>query len=204
MTIWRHSLIRRCLLSHPHFLHHPIDLITRSVYTWHRQTARLTIEKRPGSYCMFYRKHRKWRMGRRRSFWMEFFCMLWRGSGTNPYVISVTALVKKIGKEGPMPYIFWRLIFFCLFPSHRHRHHSCRMPFFAPLLPFHFEGGATLLIRWVSWGSWFCIIALSAGGAFSWIYIPYIVILYIHGTRRKLSWFQGILFITGGLLDDSL
>lgn len=75
--------------------------------------------------------------------------MLGRGSGTNPYVISVTALVKKIGKEGPMPYIFWRLIF-CLFPSHRHRHHSCRMPFFAPLLPFHFEGGATLLIRFAS------------------------------------------------------
>ncbi len=133
---------------------------------------------------------------------MEFFCMLGRGSGTNSYVISVTALVKKIGKEGPMPYIFWRLIF-CLFPSHRHRHHSCRMPFFAPLLPFHFEGGATLLIRWVSWASWFCIIICGAG-AFSWFYIPYIVILYIHGKRRKLSRFQGILFITGGLLDDSL
>lgn len=33
MTIWRHSLIRRCLLSHPHLLHHPIDLITRPIYS---------------------------------------------------------------------------------------------------------------------------------------------------------------------------
>lgn len=33
MTIWGHSLIRRCLLSHPHLLQHFIDLNTLPIYT---------------------------------------------------------------------------------------------------------------------------------------------------------------------------
>lgn len=140
--------------------------------------------------------------GKASEFLNEFFLHVGE-RGWNTLYLS-RALVKRIGKEGAMPHIFWRLIF-CLFPSHRHRHHSCLIPFFLPVSPSILRAERPCSYVGFPGGSWFCIIALSAGpGHFLESTYLYVVMLYIHGKRRRLSWFQRILFITGGLLDDSL
>lgn len=84
MNIWRHSLIRRLLLSHPHPLHHPIGLNTRPIYILTLSKLLARLKKRPRSFvCSTVNIANDGWEGV--GILIRFICMLGSGSGMNTY-----------------------------------------------------------------------------------------------------------------------
>lgn len=105
MTIWGHSLIRRCLLSHPHLLQHFIDSNTPPIYTL-TPPKLFAHPKKKLDHIVYSTISIANESLEGVGVFIEFVCILGSGSGKNPYYRSVTCPCKEIEKMTPCQIYF--------------------------------------------------------------------------------------------------